>query len=310
MTRIGLACFFYLLASAVPQLTWAQAEQATGARWQRLKQIRETQRENAAATVSETSLGAQTTNTHNDAFGGRDMLVYVPSALPTSGRRALLVALHGGGANARFMLQHLKINGVAEKNGFIVAYLNGSAAARIGANKAKAWNAGNGCCGKPYDDRVDDVGYITDAVRYLQQKYQVAPERTFGVGHSNGAIMMQTLSCLTDVFSQVASLAGTLMAEVASCPAARGHTIYNYHGARDKNLPMAGGFGTKGVTHIDFTSQAKAKALFENAGGRYLLQVFPDADHTIEHLSVSSQKRDGMTIGERLARDLGLTSKH
>jgi len=126
---------------------------------------------------------------------------------------------------------------------------------------------------------VDDVGYITGAVRYLQQKYAVAPERTFGVGHSNGAIMMQTMSCLTDLFTEVATLAGTLMVETPSCPAARNHTIYNYHGALDENLPITGGSGTKGVTNIHFTSQARAKALF-----------------------------DGLTIGERLARDLRLGS--
>jgi polyhydroxybutyrate depolymerase len=220
----------------------------------------------------------------------------------------LLVALHGGGGNARFMLDHLKIDGVAEKNGFIVAYLNGSAATRIGGNKLKAWNAGSGCCGEPYSDKVDDVGYIAGAVRYLQQKYGVSPERTFGVGHSNGAMMMQTMSCMTDLFREVATLAGTLMAEVPSCPAASNHTIYNYHGALDVNLPIVGGFGSKGVTNINFTSQAKAKALFENAGGRYLLHVLPGADHSIEHLSLSSQKQDGLTIGERLARDLRLMS--
>jgi len=258
--------------------------------------------------VSEESLGAMTANIHDDAFGGREMLVYVPRSLPAAGRRSLLVALHGGGGNARFMLDHLKIDGVAEKNGFIVAYLNGSAATRIGGNKLKAWNAGSGCCGEPYSDKVDDVGYIAGAVRYLQQKYGVSPERTFGVGHSNGAMMMQTMSCMTDLFREVATLAGTLMAEVPSCPAASNHTIYNYHGALDVNLPIVGGFGSKGVTNINFTSQAKAKALFENAGGRYLLHVLPGADHSIEHLSLSSQKQDGLTIGERLARDLRLMS--
>lgn len=275
-----------------------------------MNKIRETQRRNKEAVVSEESLGAVSANIHGDAFGGREMLVYVPVSLPAAGRRSLLVVLHGGGGNARSMLDHLKIDGVAEKNGFIVAYLNGSAATRSGNDRLKAWNAGGGCCGKPYRDQVDDVGYITGAVRYLQKKYAIAPERTFGVGHSNGAMMMQTLSCRTDLFREVATLAGTLMAEMPSCPAARNHTIYNYHGALDENVPIGGGLGTKGATNIRFTSQAKAKALFENSGGRYLLYVLPDADHSVEHLSLSSQKQDGLTIGERVARDLRLVSVH
>lgn len=308
LARIVTFCFPYLIFSALLQPARAQADEGVGSRWQRLKQVQETQRGNKETVVSEESLGAMTANIHDDAFSGREMLVYVPLSLPAIGRRSLLVALHGGGGNARFMLDHLKINGVAEKNGFIVAYLNGSAATRIGGKKLKAWNAGGGCCGEPYRNKVDDVGYITGAVRYLQQKYGVSPERTFGVGHSNGAIMMQTMSCMTDLFREVATLAGTLMAQVPSCPAASNHTIYNYHGALDVNLPIVGGFGSKGVTNINFTSQAKAKALFENSGGRYLLHVFPGTDHSIENLSLSSQKQDGLSIGERLARDLRLVS--
>jgi len=170
----------------------------------------------------------------------------------------------------------------------------------------KAWNAGGGCCGKPYRDKVDDIGYITGAVRYLQRKHDVAPEQTYGVGHSNGAMMMQTMSCLTDLFSEVATLAGTLMAEVITCPAAQNHLIYNYHGALDENLPIAGGFGAKGVTDISYTSQERAKALFESSGGHYQLFILPDADHSIEHLSLSMQQREALSIGERLARDLRL----
>lgn len=284
----------------------AQQEEGLGARLKRLRDIRETQRENEAAKVSQESLGAVSANNHADAFDGRRIIVYTPTTLPAMGKRSMLVALHGGGGNAQFMLDHLKINGVAEKSGFIVAYLEGSAAANRMGDKLKAWNAGSGCCGKPYQDRVDNVGYITGAVRYLQQKYGVDPAKTFGVGHSNGAIMMQTLACTSELFKTVVTLAGTLMAEVQTCPDARGHTIINYHGAEDINLPMAGGYGKKGVTNINFTSQEKAKERFEAAGGKYILKTLPGSDHSIEHMSVAAKQLDGRTIGDLVARDLGL----
>ena len=284
----------------------AQPQEERGARLKRLREVIETQRENKNAKVSEESLGAVAANIRKDAFGGRDMLVYVPAHMPPAGQRSMLVALHGGGGNAQFMLDHLKIDGVAEKHGFIVAYLDGSAAAERLGDRLKSWNAGGGCCGKPYTDKVDDVGYITGAVRYLQDKHGIAPSKTFGVGHSNGAMMTQTLACVTDLYTSVVTLAGTLMAEVSACPAARGHTIHNYHGTNDVNLPIAGGFGKKGVTNIRFTSQTKAKELFEGAGGRYVLKTLPGSDHSIEHLSEALQKLEGQTIGERVARDLGL----
>lgn len=292
------------------QPAWATSADGAGSRWQRFKQIRETQRANQATVVSEESLGAKTENSHIESFGGREILLYVPSSLPPNGQRSLLVALHGGGGNAEFIRDHLKIDGVAENNGFIVAYLNGTAAARIGGDRLKAWNAGSGCCGQPYRENVDDIGYITGAIRYLQQQYGVTSEHSYGVGHSNGAMMMQTLACQSGLFNKVATLAGTLMAEDSTCPAASGHTIYNYHGEADQNVPIVGGTGSKGVTNINFTSQAKAKQLFENAGGHYVLQLFANADHAIEHLSSASQQLDGRSIAQRIAQDLGLAAGH
>ncbi|MCK6488993.1 MAG: hypothetical protein L6R48_11795 [Planctomycetes bacterium] len=285
---------------------WAQDEDGSGSTWRRLKQIRDTQRANMEAVVSEESLGAKSGNTHRDSFGGRDLLVYLPSTMPAEGKRSLLVALHGGGGNAEFMRDHLKMNGVAERAGFIVAYLNGTAAARIGGDRLKAWNAGGGCCGRPFTEKVDDLGYIAGAVAYLQARHGIAPGRTVGVGHSNGAIMMQTLVWETDLFQTVASVAGTLMSEAPPCAAVRTHTIHNYHGSEDANLPVAGGFGSKGVTTIDFAAQSAAKKRFEGAGGRYLLHLVPGADHSLEHLSQALQQQDGTTLAERIARDLGL----
>lgn len=297
---------WHLVCAALIALPACAQQEESGGRMKRLRDMLETQRENSKSKVSQESLGAVSANTHEDKFEQRSMLVYLPTRMPPAGQRSMLVALHGGGGNAQFMVDHLKINGVAEKHGFIVAYLEGSAAAERLGGKLKAWNAGSGCCGKPYTDKVDDVAYISGAVRYLQQKHGVDPAKTFGVGHSNGAMMTQTLACVTTLYTAVATLSGTMMAEVPSCPAARGHTIYNYHGTDDINLPIAGGFGKKGVTNIRFTAQTKAKELFEAAGGRYVLKTLPGADHSIEHMSESSKKLDGLSIGERVAKDLGL----
>jgi len=295
--------FFFALVIAHPAL--AQDSDGRFERLKRLRQVMETQRENATNKVSQESLGAFSKNIIQDSYGGRDMLLYIPSHLPLEGTRSMLVALHGGGGNAQFMLDHLKIDGVAEKAGFIVAYLNGSKAARIGRDM-KAWNAGKGCCGQPYENKVDDVGYITSAVSYLQQKYGVDATRTYGVGHSNGAMMTQTLMCVTNLYTKAVSLAGAMMAEVLTCPDAHGHTIYDYHGLEDMNVPLAGGYGTKGVSNINFTSAKDSKAFFEHSGGTYVQQIFKGADHSIEHINEVSQKQDGLTIGERIAHDLDL----
>lgn len=303
ITLKTLSIIFVALCMTIGASAQESADQPS--RWSRFKQIMQTQRENEANKVSEESLGAFTKNMHADSYKGRDFMVYVPSNLPEKGNRKMLIALHGGGGNAQFMVDHLKIDGVAERNGFIVAYLNGSNAAGL-IRKMKAWNAGRGCCGKPYTDKVDDIGYITGAVKYLQGKFGVSSSNTFGVGHSNGAMMTQTLMCVVGLYPKAASLAGSMMSETPNCPGVQGRTIYNYHGRDDVNVPLAGGYGTKGVTDINFTSQTYSKDFFERSGGSYVLQIFEGADHQIEDISLASQKLNGMTIGERIAHDLGL----
>src|SRR6202034_4418342 len=93
----------------------------------------------------------------------------------------------------------LNMDSVAEHDGFIVAYLNGTPVTRFLGDKFLGWNAGGGCCGQPAQNNVDDVSYIKGAVSYLIQKYALDPRRVFGLGHSNGAMMTQRLICETDI---------------------------------------------------------------------------------------------------------------
>lgn len=301
-SSLGCCC---LLAVAVLVSAAVRADSPDeSSRLQRLRDLVATQRENRAALVSEDAAGVVAVNLHEESFQGRRVLLYVPSGLPPFGQRSLLVALHGGGGNAEFMRQHLNMDGLAERYGFIVAYPEGSAAAAIASGRMKAWNAGLGCCGKPFADAVDDVGYLQAVVRHVQQQWGVDPARIVGTGHSNGAMMTQTLMCQTRLYSRAVTLAGTLMTD--RCPEAAGLEIINYHGAADVNVPIAGGRGQKGVTDIDFRSQQQSARLFEQAGGHYRLVLLEGADHRLEHMSEASQRQFGMTIAERLVQDLGL----
>ena len=221
----------------------------------------------------------------------------------------MLVALHGGGGNARFMKEHLNIDAVAEKDEFIVAYLNGSPAMRVMTNRMFAWNSGNGCCGQAAETNADDVGYIHDAVAYLAQKYGVDPQRIYVTGHSNGAMMAQKMLCMTDVFTAGVTMSGPLANDVTQCPAAKGRRILAIHGAADENVPLAGGIGTKGpqkAKEIPYRSEASAKALFEQSGASYTLEVVPDTDHALEHLDAAITKTQGVSIAQKIAKFLGL----
>lgn len=251
--------------------------------------------------------------TRNETVAGREAVIYLPSQLPASGTRALLVVLHGGLGNAqRIAAQQsesaLNLNAVAEENGFVVAYLNGTPVARMLGAQRLGWNAGT-CCGLPAEKRVDDVAYIQAAVTQLAGQYGVERSRVFGLGHSNGAMMTQRLLCETSLYAAAVSVSGTLENGMASCPAAQGKHLLALHGIDDQNVPIAGGKGSKGLSHVSFASQAATAKVWQASGAAYDLQVIQGADHSVEHIDAQIRRAEGQSLGQKVARYLGLAAR-
>jgi len=245
------------------------------------------------------------------SYGGRDMLVYVPDQLPPAGSRALVVVLHGGLGNAqRIAAQQsesgLNMNAVADKNGFIVAYLNGTPVTRRFGPEMLGWNAGGGCCGLSAENNVDDVAYIKGAVADLVTRYGVDPGRIYGMGHSNGAMMTQRLMCETRLYAAAVAISGPLNLPTSTCPDARGKRILAIHGADDQNVPIAGGQGTRGLSRASYSSEDRSRQVFTNAGAAYTLEIVPAADHMLDHIEAVILKTEGVTIAEKAARFFGI----
>jgi polyhydroxybutyrate depolymerase len=249
-----------------------------------------------------------------DSYKGRDLLVYAPPNLPARGARALVIVLHGGLGNASRIEagaseKGLKMDEVAEKNGFIVAYLNGTPVARLlGADKL-GWNAGGGCCGVPSETNVDDVGYIESAVNYLVGKYGVDPARVYGIGHSNGAMMTMRLMCETNLYAAAVSIAGPLNLRVQSCPAAHGKRVLSIHGADDQNVPIAGGVGPKGISRVAYKSEQYTQQIFVGSGADFHLQIVQGADHFLNNIDAKIEQTKGMSIAEKATRFFGLAKE-
>jgi polyhydroxybutyrate depolymerase len=245
-------------------------------------------------------------------YNGREMLIYAPAKLPATGTRALVVVLHGGLGNASRIENSrsesgLNMDAVAQRYGFIVVYLNGTPVTRLlGADKL-GWNAGGGCCGVPAAKNVDDVGYITGAVKHLVAEYGVDPQRVYGMGHSNGAMMAMRMVCESTVFAAVISVAGPLNLEVQSCPAARGRRILSIHGAEDENVPLAGGRGSKGLSGVAFKPEKYTEQVFAASGAEFHLQVVPGADHMLENINDRIEQSEGISLAEKAARFFQLT---
>lgn len=246
----------------------------------------------------------------SDSYGGRDMLLHVPEQLPPEGARALVLVLHGGLGQASRIEgdgreSGMSMDAVADKYGFVVAYLNGTPVTRFLGGKFKGWNAGGGCCGQPYRKNIDDVGYITGAVEYLEKKYGVNPGKVYSIGHSNGAIMTQRMLCETTVLAAGVAVSGPLNLDDAACPGAKGHRILAIHGTYDKNVPVSGGHGTQGISGVDFRSEAWSKEAFTKAGAHYELKLVA-ADHNLGNIDAALQQADGLSLAEEAARFFGL----
>jgi polyhydroxybutyrate depolymerase len=245
-----------------------------------------------------------------DHFGGRELYVYVPAHMPPAGARALVIVLHGGLGNAERIVDRrsesgLNLDAVAEQDGFVVAYLNGTPVTRFG-DEMLGWNAGGGCCGMSATNEIDDVGYIRGAVRYLAGKYGVDPARVFGIGHSNGAMMAQRMVCDTDVFAAVVAISGPLNLHADACPDARGRRVLAIHGADDANVPVVGGRGSKGISGVAYVSEQESEQVFQASGGAYTLDLVPGADHQLDHIEAQVEKIDGMSLGQKAAGFFGL----
>jgi poly(3-hydroxybutyrate) depolymerase len=257
----------------------------------------------AAEIDSDSRLGTSETN---ESFDGRDFRMYVPKEMPPAGKRGMVIVLHGGLGYAGNIEKGLELDPVAEKYGFVVAYLNGTEIAATLPRSMKGWNAGGGCCGLPYKDNVDDVGYITRAAAYLAGKYRVDPHRIFGMGHSNGAMMTERLMCETNLLQAAIPISGPLNLDVESCPAAKGKRILAVHGEKDENVPIAGGYGSKELAHISYKSEHYSEATFRRSGADYRLYVVPGASHSLEAILGAFYSREHMSLGEKAARFFGL----
>ena len=244
----------------------------------------------------------------SETVQGREIIVYIPPKLPTRGKIPLLIALHGGFGNAGHLQNYMGMDTLADKHGFIVAYLNGTAVAPGLPAKMRGWNAG-GCCGQPEKKKVNDLGFIADVIDHISGNYGADKNQVYGTGHSNGAMMSMRIMCETDLYRSAAVYSGTLQMDTKKCPAAEDKRIANIHGSEDANLPIEGGHTTEGFNKkTDYKSQDYAKALFEKSGGTYDLILLKGADHSPETLNAKLWQTEGMSLPQKIVEELGLSN--
>ena len=172
--------------------------------------------------------------------GGRKRyyLVHVPPGGGSGKPQPVVLALHGGGGDAKGMRLHYGLERVADREGFILVFPEGSG--RLG-RKLLTWNAGT-CCGYAMAQRVDDVGYVDTLLRDLARRTPVDQARTYATGHSNGAMMSYRLAAeMSDRIAAIAPVAGSMV--VPSPNPCRPVAMLHVHSVDDPRALYDGGLG-------------------------------------------------------------------
>ena len=164
----------------------------------------------------------------------REYMLYIPQSAEKNS--PLVFMLHGLGSTHTIIMNYSQMNQVADKHGFVVCYPQGIRGAENTRHTKKGtpfWNVGYET---HKNETVDDVSFIKSLAIYLQQEYNLDPEKTFCAGMSNGGDMSYLLGCEEpDIFKAIAPITGCMMGWIyESCNKNDPVPVFQVHGTADK----------------------------------------------------------------------------
>jgi polyhydroxybutyrate depolymerase len=202
----------------------------------------------AGATGTDPAAPAVGSSTQTITVDGRkrDFRVHRPASTSSTSSATtsvaglpLVVMLHGGFGTASQAESSYGWDAEADAQHFVVVYPDGL---------DRAWNVdGGGCCGKPAQQGVDDVAFLSAVVRTVSAELPIDAHRVYATGISNGGIMAYRLACDTRLFAAIGPDSATLL---GSCPSPTPISVIHIHGTADTRVPYDGGRG-QGYAKID-----------------------------------------------------------
>lgn len=186
-------------------------------------------------------------------YGGRtrSYFLHLPKGYEPSRRYPLLFVLHGGMGSGALIAERTGFNELADREGFIVVYPNGTGWSDL---SMLTWNAGH-CCFYARDEKVDDVGFISALLDKIQQNYRVDSEQIFATGFSNGGMLAYRVGAqLSERFRAVAVVSGNIGgyafsgAPLIQIPRPKVPvSVLAIHGKADEQVAFSGGRGERTV---------------------------------------------------------------
>ena len=184
----------------------------------------------------------------------RSYVLHLPPAPTANVPLPLVLAFHGGGGNAEGFQAYAGLDAVADREGFAVAYPNGTGPASKNPNlpipprlrRLFTWNAGR-CCAWAMDNKVADVAFARRVVEDAAARAPIDRGRVFATGHSNGAMMVYRLAAeAADPVAGIAPVAGAMNLRSELTPS-RPVPVLHIHSVHDPRALFAGG-NNKSIT--------------------------------------------------------------
>jgi polyhydroxybutyrate depolymerase len=162
----------------------------------------------------------------------REYLLYAPKNYDRAKPVPLVITLHTSMSWDSSAMVISQWNKVADENGFIVVYPEGSGFG------PKSWEM----TGSETPARMPDVIFISDLIDKLEASYNIDKTRIYANGMSNGGGMAFVLSCtLSDRIAAVGMVSAGLDPEWNWCTDHRPVPVIAFHGTADPICPYNGG---------------------------------------------------------------------
>lgn len=188
----------------------------------------------------------------------RTYQVHFPSPMPVNLREGipLVIVLHGGRSNADNIAKASRFSALADKNGFMVVFPDGTGKIE---GRRLTWNAGS-CCDYAMENDSEDIAFIEELIDYMIKFQGANKHHIYVAGLSNGGMMAYRLAgALSDKIAAVGIVSGGMFPDQP--PPRTPISILIMHGKRDRVIPLEGG----PADHRLISSYVKERARFLSA---------------------------------------------
>ncbi len=222
---------------------------------------------------------------HNDQT--REYVLYIPESYDGNSAVPVIINFHGFGGNATDFMNETNMRALADKEGFIMIYPQGSC-----LNGSSHWNPS--LPGGDNKSTADDYGFIDVLINEIAANYNINQKRIYACGYSNGGMFAYGLAQnKSNLIAAIGSVSGAMI-ETTPNPT-RPIPLINIHGTNDDVLPYEGSNDYSSIEStlnywINFNETERSPTIDRNASNGLTIEKYTYGNGknnvSIEHYKV------------------------